>query len=233
MFCANCGAAVAPDAPFCDKCGAAQPVGAPLAGQLPRTGPISYTPPQGITAQTGRWIGAGWQLVKADFWIWVVIALLFLVMQSVPLILQGPMYAGFHIAFMRKMLYGRVEIGDIFKGFEHFVPALIASLAILGLTFCGSLLCIIPGLIVAAIFMFTYLFIVDKRMDFWPAMQASHAIVKQDYLGFTLFFLALGLLQVAGVLACIVGLLVTIPMMHGAITVAYREIVGFEPNSVA
>jgi len=24
-------------------------------------------------------------------------------------------------------------------------------------------------------FEFTYLFIVDKRMDFWPAMQASHA----------------------------------------------------------
>ena len=36
---------------------------------------------------------------------------------------------------------------------------------------------------------FTYLFIVDKRMDFWPAMQASHASRKKDYFGFTMFLL--------------------------------------------
>ena len=71
------------------------------------------------------------------------------------------------------------------------MPALVASLVIAVFTFAGTLLCIIPGLVVAAMYKFTYLFIVDKRMDFWPAMQASHAIVKQDYFGFTMFLLAL------------------------------------------
>ena len=68
---------------------------------------------------------------------------------------------------------------------------------------------------------FTYLFIVDKRMDFWPAMQASHAVVKNDYFGFTMFLLLMVLVNLLGVLCCIVGVLVTIPRLvrrdHGGL----------------
>ena len=104
-----------------------------------------------------------------------------------PVILQGPLIAGFHIFTMKKLLGRRAEFADLFKGFNFFVPTLVASLVIGLFVFCGTLLCIIPGLVVAAMYKFTYLFIVDKRMDFWPAMQASHAVVKHDYFGFTLF----------------------------------------------
>jgi uncharacterized membrane protein len=79
---------------------------------------------------------------------------------------------------------------------------------------------------------FTYLFIVDKRMDFWPAMQASHAIVKQDYVGFTLFFVVGGLINILGMLACLIGVLVTMPILFAAQVAAYKDIVGFEPNTV-
>ena len=109
----------------------------------------------------------------------------------------------------------------------------MASLLIGVFTFAGTLLCIIPGLVVAASLKFTYLFIVDKRMDFWPAMQASHAIVKQDYFGFTMFLILAFLVNVLGLLCLVVGLLVTIPMTIAAITVAYKELVGFEPQTSA
>jgi uncharacterized membrane protein len=79
---------------------------------------------------------------------------------------------------------------------------------------------------------FAYLFILDKRMDFWPAMQASHAVVKNDYFGFTMFLIVMGLVNLLGLLCCVVGLLVTIPMSIAAITVAYQEIVGFEQRTV-
>ena len=108
---------------------------------------------------------------------------------------------------------------------------MVASLLIGIFTFAGTLLCIIPGLVVAAMYEFTYLFIVDKRMDFWPAMQASHAVVKSDYFGFTMFLILAFLVNVLGALCCIVGLLVTIPLTFAAITVAYKEIVGFEPGT--
>jgi uncharacterized membrane protein len=70
-------------------------------------------------------------------------------------------------------------------------------------------------------------------MDFWPAIQASHAVVKSDYVGFTLFLLAMAGVNILGFLCLIVGLLVTIPLSFAAITLAYREIVGFDEQTVA
>ena len=164
---------------------------------------------------------------------YALVALLFIVINGmVPMILQGPLVAGFHIFTMKKLLNRRAEFADLFKGFNFFVPTLVATILITVFTAIGSLLCIIPGLVVAAMYKFTYLFILDKRMDFWPAMQSSHAIVKNDYFGFTMFLLALAGINILGALCCIVGILVSIPITFAAITVAYSEIVGFDQRTV-
>jgi uncharacterized membrane protein len=156
-------------------------------------------------------------------------ALVFLVVNScIPLVLQGPMMGGFHIACIRKLMAGRTEVGDLFKAFNRFGATLVAFLIITVFTSLASLLCLIPGLVVWAVYQFTFLFVVDKKMDFWPAMQASHALVKKDYLGFTLFSLVLLLISVAGALLCFVGLLFTVPLYYAAITAAYRDLIGFE-----
>jgi uncharacterized membrane protein len=230
MFCHHCGTQVGEGAGFCPNCG--QPVGA--AGALGSSAPSTWTPPSGAQSQTGRWVGEGWRLVKDDLGNYVLLALIFSVLNGVvPLILQGPLLVGFHIFTMKKLAGRRAEFADLFKGFNFFVPALVATIVIGVFTFAGTLLCIIPGLVVAAMYKFTYLFIVDKRMDFWPAMQASHSIVKQDYFGFTMFLLALAGINLLGVLCCIVGIFVSIPVTFAAITVAYRDIVGFDEQTVA
>jgi uncharacterized membrane protein len=163
---------------------------------------------------------------------YVLLALVFLALNAmVPMILQGPLMAGFGIYCMKRILGRQAEFADLFKGFNFFVPALVASLVIALFTFAGTLLCFIPGLVVAAMYKFTYLFIVDKRLDFWPAMQASHNVVRNDYFGFTMFLLLLALVNLLGVLCCIVGILVTIPVTFAAITVAYQELVGFDPQT--
>ena len=225
MFCHSCGAQVPPDVQFCPNCG--QPLAAvpPPAAVVP-----AFVPAGQVSARPGAWISAGWTIVTGDLANYVVLTLIFIVLNAiVPIILQGPMMAGFHIYTIKRLLGRQAEFGDIFKGFNFFVPALVAFLIILVFTFFGGLLCIIPGLVIAAMYKFTYLFIVDKKMDFWPAMQASHNIVKQDYFGFTMFLLLAALVNILGALCCVVGILVTIPMTFAAITVAYQELVGFDP----
>ena len=74
---------------------------------------------------------------------------------------------------MKKMYGRRAELGDMFKGFDYFLPAFVAALLIGVFVFVGILVCMIPGLVVAAMYKFTYLFIIDKRMDFWPAMRPA------------------------------------------------------------
>ncbi len=227
MFCHHCGTQVGEGAQFCPSCG--QPV---AAGALAASAPSTWIPPVGVRCQTGRWLGAGWEIVKNDIGNYLLVSLVFTVLNGVPFI-QGALIAGFHIYTAKKLLGRQAEFADLFKGFNFFIPTLVASLLIGLFTFLGSLACIIPGLVIAAMYKFTYLFIIDKRMDFWPAMQASHSIVKQDYFGFTMFLLAAALVNLLGVLCCLVGLFVTIPMTFAAITIAYREIVGFDPQTIA
>lgn len=227
MFCTNCGMQVNPDSRFCPNCGAVMGAG---AAAPPPQAPLQpeFVPPVVARVRTGEWISTAWTLVTGQVWMFMLIALLMIVVSSVvPIILQGPMIIGMHIVCWRVLLGGRADPGDLFKGFNYFVPALVASLLIAIFSFLGLIACLVGALVVAAIFQFTYLFIVDRNMDFWPAMQASHAVVKQDYMGFLLFLLALIGINILGVLACVVGLLVTIPLHYLAVTLAYKDLVGF------
>src|SRR5437879_2038982 len=224
MYCHGCGTQVDPGVQFCPNCGLSL---SPEVG----TPAVTWVAPVGIIAAPGRWIGQGWELVKADLGNYVLIALVFSLLSSVPLI-QGALIAGFHIFTMKKLMGRRAEFADLFKGFNYFVPTLVASLLIGLFVFGGTLLCFIPGLVVAAMYKFTFLFIVDKRMDFWPAMQASHAVAKNDYFGFTMFLLLMVLVGLLGVLCCIIGVVVDLPVTFAAITVAYKELVGFDPRTV-
>jgi uncharacterized membrane protein len=229
MFCHSCGNQVPNDLQFCPNCGASLATPGPLSNPPP----VLWNPPVGIKAEPGRWIGEGWQMVKADIGTYMLLALVLTVLSGVvPLIIQGPLIAGFHIFCMKRLLGRQAELADMFKGFNFFVPTLVASLLISLFASIGFLLCIIPGLVVGAMYKFTYLFIVDKRMDFWPAMQASHALVKNDYFGFTMFLLLMVLVDILGALCCIVGIFIAIPVTIAAITIAYKELVGFEPATV-
>jgi uncharacterized membrane protein len=201
------------------------------AAPQPSAGAV-WTPRPDIQSHTGRWIGEGWEMVKDDMGVYAALALIAFVLGSmVPFVVQGPLTAGFFIFCMHKTLKRRAVFDDLFTGFNFFIPALLASLVITVFVAIGTAFCIIPGILVAASCKFTYLFIVDKRMDFWQAMQSSHAVVKNDYFGFCMFLVAMTLLNVVGFLCCIVGTMVTIPISVAAITVAYRDVVGFEPSS--
>jgi uncharacterized membrane protein len=230
MFCSKCGAQVAADARVCPNCGEPFTSGAPTP---PPPAAMIYVARPGIKAQTGRWVSEGWRMVTTDLGNYALMTLLYVVINSfASIVTQGPLTVGFHRYTMKKIFNRPTEIGDMFKGFDFFLPAFVATLLISLFVSIGVVLCIIPGLIVAAMYKFTYLFILDKRMDFWPAMQASHEVVKNDYLGYTLFMLALAGINILGALCCIVGLFVTIPLSIVAITVAYQEVVGFEQRTV-
>jgi hypothetical protein len=227
MYCHHCGSQVPNDVRFCPSCG--QALTTPLSGAAA----APWTPPAGVRSHTGHWIGAGWNLVMADLPMYILLGLVFLTLNGVvPLIISGPLTAGFHIYLMKRTFGRRAEFADLFAGFNFFVPALVASLVISLFVGAATLLCIIPGLVVAAMYKFTYLFIVDKRMDFWPAMEASRMTVRNDYFGFSMFLLALVGINVLGVLCCLVGILVTVPVTLAAITVAYKECVGFEARTI-
>lgn len=229
MFCHRCGASVGSAVRFCPNCGQSLPALATSPGGAKPS--ASWTSFSRLEASPGRWIREGWALVQADLGSYVLIALLFFLLSGVPLI-QGALIAGFHIYTIKKLGGRNPDIGDFFKGFNFFLHTLVASLLIGLFTFLGVLALIIPGLVIAAMYKFTYLFIVDKRLEFWPAMQASHNVVRHDYFGFTMFLILAFLVNVLGFLCLVVGLLVTVPVTFAAVTIAYKELVGFDQRTL-
>lgn len=75
-------------------------------------------------------IKAGWQLVKDQYWLFVgMSAVGILIGSAVPMgILMGPMMCGLYLTFFKRMRRERVEFGTLFKGFDYFGPGVIATL---------------------------------------------------------------------------------------------------------
>lgn len=71
----------------------------------------------------------GWQLIKSDYWTLFAITLVgLLIASAMPLgILIGPMYCGIYYALLKKFNGDTVKFADLFKGFDFFLPSVVAS----------------------------------------------------------------------------------------------------------
>jgi uncharacterized membrane protein len=71
---------------------------------------------------------------------------------------------------------------------------------------------------------FTLALVIDKQMDFWPAMDLSRKMVTKHWFLVFAFLLVVGLLAAAGVIACCIGIFVTMPIFFASIMYAYETI---------
>jgi hypothetical protein len=183
--------------------------------------------------EIGRCISRGWDLVMRRFWLTVGATLLmfFLVgaASSIPfgaLLLKYVFWGGLQWMFLRLVRGEKAELGDAFAGFSlAFLPLLLFSVVAQILTGIGVLLCILPGIYLAVAWMlFTPLLVLDKRLDFWPAMELSRKLVTRHWwLVFGLALLCL-LLRFAGTLVCCIGFFVALPVTVAAVVYAYEDI---------
>jgi hypothetical protein len=72
---------------------------------------------------------AGWETIKSDYWLFLGITIVgMLIGGVVPIVIAGPMMCGIHMCILRKMRGEPVAFDQLFKGFDYFVPSLIATL---------------------------------------------------------------------------------------------------------
>jgi hypothetical protein len=118
-------------------------------------------------------------------------------------------------------------IGDAFSGFG---PA-IGQLALLGLVsgvlnllaFC---LCVLPSIYLSVAWTFAMPLVIDRGMGFWGAMELSRKVVTKHWFLVFAFVLVMGLVGVAGLIACCVGVFVTVPIFWVSLMYAYEDIFG-------
>lgn len=70
----------------------------------------------------------GWALIKDQYWLFLGIVFVgTFVGGAVPVVIFGSMMCGIYLCLFAKMRGERVEFGMLFKGFDYFVPGLVAA----------------------------------------------------------------------------------------------------------
>ena len=70
----------------------------------------------------------GWQLIKDRYWLFLGITVVaMLIGGAVPVVLVGAMMCGLYMCLFAQMRGQPVEFAMVFKGFDYFVPALVAA----------------------------------------------------------------------------------------------------------
>ena len=218
---------------FCPNCGQAPP-------RLPKvTGPATRRTTSSLPL--GEYLKTGWELFKrypggfigfslVYFLIQIALAIIPFLGWVASAALSPVLLIGCFIV-SAKMLQGHSpQFGDFFLGFRFFLPLLLTALVGGLLTGGGWLLLIIPGIYLMVGYLFAASLVVDRRLDFWPALESSRTAVNPIWFGMFGFFLLLVLVNLLGVIALGVGLLISLPVSSCALTAAYADLFGLQSD---
>jgi tRNA A-37 threonylcarbamoyl transferase component Bud32 len=179
----------------------------------------------------GRCLRRGWSLVRHDFWPVVgITALIWLLARAansavVGIVVGGPLMGGLQLYFLRKIRGQQAGMETAFGGFSiAFLQLFLVYLVTIVLTVAGFVCLILPGLYLWVAWMFASTLVIDKRLEFWPAMELSRKTVSKHWWKFLGFAIVLLLVKLAGILAFFVGFLVAVPVAVAATMYAYEDI---------
>ncbi len=114
-----------------------------------------------------------------------------------------------------------VEIFQEYRTFWRYLGvSILMPLAVLG----GLILLIIPGIIWAVRFSFSFYIVVDTKMGPIVSMKESYAITKGKFWKLLLFWIVIGLVNLLGLIFLGIGLLVSVPITTLASVYVYREL---------
>ncbi len=206
------------------------------------------------TLDIGACVSRGWALVKANFWplvgmhalVWLLVAIADSAFSKISdignhaagtqvtdgtsalgILLAGPLWGGLFLYFLKTLRGEPVTVETAFAGFsKRFLHLFLVTLVCWILIGLGFVCLILPGVYLVVAWMFALVLVVDRQMDFWPAMELSRKMVHKHWWQ----VLALGLVLVGvwllGLLSCCIGVFVSAPVGMAALLYAYEDIFG-------
>lgn len=138
-------------------------------------------------------------------------------------VLLGPFLLGMYKINLALARNQEATFGDILAGFENFLPAFIVNILVHLAFLLGVSLLLIPGLLVLLTYSLSYLFLLEKNLGIWDAMESSRKMVWRNKKWWITFGAMLLAINVAGLLCFVVGLAATVPYSSLLITLAYEE----------
>jgi len=161
----------------------------------------------------GACVSAGIKGLKDNPLTHIVATLLVVIIGNVSFgILAGPMMVGYMRLVRIEDEGGKPGIGDVFKGFDDFVPALLAVLVGGIIVGVGFVLCVIPGLLIMALVPTAAYLVAVGEKDGIEALKRAWQVVKENLVASCLCSLVLAIIGSLGAILCGVGIVITMPI---------------------
>jgi len=188
------------------------------------------------TFSKGESIRFGWDVATGNLGLFIVAFLIMFMISVFPVffdswvvavvssILEIVVSLGLMKMCLRFVDGDRGELVDLFATFSLLVSYLIASILVGLVTSVGFILLIVPGIIWGIRFQFFGWVIVDKNVGPFEAMQQSWEMTRGSAWNLFLLWLLLAGINILGLIALAVGLLVTIPRTMLTVGHVYRQL---------
>lgn len=165
------------------------------------------------SANVGTCLSSAWSVFKNNFWTHVVTSLLVALVASVSAgLLTGPMVVGYMRMIDKERQGQSVSIGDVFRGFDDFVPSFVTGLISMLVLWVGFMLCFIPGLLIMALPSVALYLVAQGERDGVAAFTKAWRIVIKNLGSAFLCALILGIVGSLGSLLCGIGVIFTLPL---------------------
>jgi len=129
-------------------------------------------------------------------------------------LLLGPMQVGY-MKMQDKLRSGQaIEIGDVFKGFDHFAPALVVWLVGGILVGIGFILCVIPGFLLLPILPVAFHLVGRGEKDGIQALKRAWRLVYANLVMSAITMLILAVIGSLGAILCGIGVFLTLPLLY-------------------
>ncbi len=188
-------------------------------------------------AAVGTTFNRGLEIYKKNFVPLLLATLLAVVIGSIACgICTAPLSCGVFMMVLSALRNNesKLQAGDVFKGFQKFVPAFVASLALYLIFFVGALILVatVIGLILLPVLCVVYgavgawslLLVADQNATLGDAILAPLKLLgDKRFWSIVLVVFVASLLGGLGSIACSIGIFVTLPFAYCMIAAAYEE----------
>lgn len=175
----------------------------------------------GLPSGAVGWLGGG----AGAFVTFLVIAYSILLLSVVD---YGRSYA-----YLKAARGEKLEIKDMFAGFQNYWNAVLANLLVGFIVVIGLILIIVPGIIFACKLAFTPYLVVDKKMDVIEAVKTSWRMTNGHFWKVFLIGLLAIPIAIAGLICFGVGIIISFMWISAAMASLYHAVDSSGAGTVA
>ena len=206
----------------------------PREGQAAAPGQAPPGPSSAVVAlpsefRVWEFIDKGWEVVKphwlplsAMFFIYTAIGCVPYLGSCAQFIIGGAIMVGIWRAVLGTIDGRKPDVGMMFQGFDRFGDAFLANLVSTILIVLGFICLIVPGIILAIMWIFAFPVLGETPLGFWEAMRESSRLTEGYRWRLFLLLLACLLIILLGLLVFCVGVFVSLAVDVAALGLAYR-----------